>query len=163
MDATRKSREEFMNEFIERSGDISDLIKLSFNQNLEYNYKAAWILELIARNNLPIFLKHLKIFFNHLGEPTPGKQIRPIAKILEILSDNYLSSNCIDHKNSEQIISYSFQLLLGNYEVAPKVFAMTTVFNFSKEIPWARGELKAILERDYPSQSAGYRARAKKI
>ena len=40
---------------------------------------------------------------------------------------------------------------------------MNTLYLLGKDFEWVRPELRQILERDYPYQSAGFKARAKHI
>ena len=63
----------------------------------------------------------------------------------------------------QSVISWSFDQLIADRPVAIKVFAMQTVFHFQDREPWIRDALRNLLLENMNKESAGYRARAKKI
>ena len=48
-------------------------------------------------------------------------------------------------------------------KIAPKAYAMNSLFLLGKDIDWIHPELVTILERDFQMQSSGFKARARHI
>ena len=69
----------------------------------------------------------------------------------------------LSDKAVESLLNWSFDQLIQDRAVAVKVFAMQTVYQLMDFEPWIRNELRNILLNNMQRESAGYRARAKKI
>jgi hypothetical protein len=53
--------------------------------------------------------------------------------------------------------------LIGDARIAPKVFAMRTLSEFSTQYQWLKEALKNVLSENYSQQSAGYKAAARAV
>jgi hypothetical protein len=53
--------------------------------------------------------------------------------------------------------------LIGDARIAPKVFAMRTLYEFSTQNQWIKEALKNVLSENYLQQSAGYKAAARAV
>jgi hypothetical protein len=95
--------------------------------------------------------------------------VRPVAKVCEYLIKAYYSKE--DHaikttllpKHKERIIEACFDWMINDEKVAPKAYAMSTLFLLGRDHDWIYPELIIILERDFQTQSAAFRARARHI
>ena len=74
-----------------------------------------------------------------------------------------LIKTTLQQKHLEKIIETCFDYMINDEKIAPKAYAMNTLYFLGKDFKWIRPELREILERDYPNQSAGFKARAKHI
>ncbi|MEN1786069.1 MAG: hypothetical protein AAGF77_13140 [Bacteroidota bacterium] len=63
----------------------------------------------------------------------------------------------------EGIATVCFDWFIGEYKVATKVFAMTSLFYLGATFDWIRPELKAILTEKIAYGSAGFQNRGAKI
>ncbi|WP_010230437.1 hypothetical protein [Gillisia marina] len=80
---------------------------------------------------------------------------RALSKIL--FNFVQLSNIHLDPNQKESIITVCFNWLIRDEKVAVKAFSMQTLFLCSHENHWIKEDLKAILIKDYSSQSAGYK------
>ena len=53
--------------------------------------------------------------------------------------------------------------MITEQKVAVKAYSMHTLFLFGSEFDWVHPELRIILERDFSSQSAAFKARSRHI
>jgi hypothetical protein len=63
----------------------------------------------------------------------------------------------------EKIIEACFDWMINDEKIAPKAYAMNTLFLLGRDYDWIHPELVMILERDYQMQSSGFKARARRI
>jgi len=63
----------------------------------------------------------------------------------------------------KEIIELSFHWLISKEETAVKVFSMKNLYDLRNEEPWISGELKVIIEKEFPNSSQGFKPRATKI
>ncbi|MGB3152866.1 MAG: adenylosuccinate lyase, partial [Maribacter sp.] len=54
-----------------------------------------------------------------------------------------------------------FDWLIGNHKVAAKAYSMTCLLFLGRKFDWIHPELKLVLEQNYASGSAAYKARAR--
>jgi hypothetical protein len=62
----------------------------------------------------------------------------------------------------EKLMICCFDWLIGPLNIAPKVFAMTSLYYLGLKFPWVHPELKQVLLDTYANGSTGYQNRAKK-
>jgi len=95
--------------------------------------------------------------------------VRPVAKVCEYLTKAYYSKEknktqtTLLPKHKERIIEACFDWMINDEKVAPKAYAMSTLFLLGRDYDWIYPELIIILERDFQTQSAAFRARARHI
>ncbi len=63
----------------------------------------------------------------------------------------------------ERIIETYFDWMITNQKVAVKAFAMSSLYLLGQNNDWVHPELIMILERDFNSESAAFKARARHI
>jgi len=64
----------------------------------------------------------------------------------------------------EKMVELGFQWLIDDtIKVAPRAYSMTSLFQLGKDIDWVHSELKLVVEQNYASESAAYKARARMI
>ena len=68
----------------------------------------------------------------------------------------------VTNNQLEKIMTACFDWLIGPMNIAPKVFAMSSLYYLGFKFDWVHPELKQVLEDNYPNGTSGYRNRAKK-
>ena len=129
--------------------------------------RAAWVLEWICRENPELILKQTEEFTRNLENIVPDGSIRSAAKICEIISILWRKKpektppEASEFRN--RIVSACFKWLIGDFSKAAQAHSMQALYNLGHTESWIHHELKAELIQKYPSGSAGYKARARKI
>lgn len=129
--------------------------------------KAAWVLEYVVRKNQETIYPYLDTFTLHLDKLKLESSVRPAAKICKELMSAYFSKEknkaqqIIKNIHLECITTACFDWLIGAYKVAPKAYAITSLFELGKKYDWVHPELQLILEQNYNNGSAAYKARAR--
>lgn len=145
---------------------IPHLVDLSFEINNKLSIRSAWILE-FAEESLDTIYPYLNQITSEMNKLKFDSSKRPIAKICEILLDNYNnngnSRKYLMPKNKSQIISCCFDWMLGQEKVAVEAYSMNILYVLGKEERWIHEELKHILVNNMDHKSCGYKARGKKI
>lgn len=75
-------------------------------------------------------------------------------------------SDIIKHltkKHKEKITEVCFDWMISEEKVTVKAYSMNSLYFLGTEFDWIHPELKTIIERDYSSQSAGFKARSRHI
>ncbi|WP_281847171.1 adenylosuccinate lyase [Olleya namhaensis] len=148
---------------------IPKTLDILFRVDDKISPRAAWILEFMCKENLEALIPYLDQFTQNMGLVHLDSAERPVAKICEYLAKAYYGKPPSEIKKDllprhrEKIIEACFDWLIKDAKVAPKAYAMTSLFLFGKEYDWVYPELMTILERDFASQSAAFKARAKQI
>ncbi|MFB9052628.1 adenylosuccinate lyase [Formosa undariae] len=169
VDHSREKRVRYTQLILDAPSLIDNLLDILFMVDDKLSCRAGWVLEFVCKKNLLILLPYLDKFTSsiHLVHLDPA--VRPVAKICEYLAEkinipeNSLLQFMFSKQHKDRIISVCFDYMINNQKVATKAYAMWTLYVLGKEFPWIHPELAVILERDFLSQSAAYRARARKI
>ncbi len=156
-----KSRSSILKIVLENNILLNDLSKIAFNHSDKNHHKAIWIFEILAENNIDLIEPYIKSICNMLFKLKHQSAIRGISRILLFLHQNKKIQ--FTAFQEEKIIETSLDWLIGEYMIVPKIVAMHLLFDFGLKQSWILEELKLILERDYHSQTAGYKNRAKII
>lgn len=165
---SRDNRLQYAQMILDNTELLPLLMKIALSKNEPLSGKAAWILEFSSNQNLPALYPHLDYFCNHLDQPNSDSAIRPVAKICELLVTQHFKASdngetILKPSHLENITEFCFDVLIGDHQVAPKAYSMAALEKLGQHYDWINPELKIILERDYPSQSKGYQARARKV
>jgi hypothetical protein len=129
--------------------------------------RASWILEGVMRKDINYLFPHLDNFTALLKKVHLDSTVRPIAKICDLLITAYSykipnkSQKHITIKQLEKITAACFDWLIGDYKVAVKAYCMTTLLLLGQTLDWIHPELQGILEQNYATRSAAYKARAR--
>lgn len=164
---SREKRQFYSKMLIENPKLVPKILDILFTVNDKISPRAAWVLEFMCSENINALIPHLEIFTKNINKVHLDSAVRPVAKICEIIAKHYYAkeSNLIKNKltkvHQERIIETCFDYMINDEKVAPKAYGMITLFLFGKDFDWIHSELKIILDRDYPTQSAAFKARAR--
>ncbi len=148
---------------------IPILVDMIIQDDEEYGLRGGWALDLALQEDLHLILPALDKFCDGLLKLTNESAIRAFAKICQALLIAYFDKmdrqviNSIKPEHLETMTEACFDWLIGEHKVAPKVFAMSSLYELGKEFEWIHPELKIILQRGYEEGSAGFRSRARKV
>ncbi|MCW5517091.1 adenylosuccinate lyase [Muriicola sp. Z0-33] len=146
---------------------IEPLLEIAFDTINPVSSKAFWVLEFTTKNNLNYLFPYIDTFIDNLGKLKFESSIRPAAKICELLMICYFSKkqhDCqfiLDERRLEKVTTACFDWLIGEHKVATKAYSMTSLMHLGKKFSWVHPELVLILEQNYASGSAAYKARAR--
>ncbi|NNE33173.1 MAG: adenylosuccinate lyase [Winogradskyella sp.] len=169
VDHSRKKRLHYANIIIDDTKLITPLLEILFDVDDKISCRAAWVFEFICNEKLDIIIPHLDVFTSNLSEVHLDPAVRPVAKVCEYLVKAYYSKtdNKIKHTLTEnhkkQIVEACFDWMINDEKIAPKAYAMNSLFLLGTEYEWIHPELAIILERDFQIQSSGFKARARHI
>ena len=169
VDSSRENRLVHADLVLKDPNLIPKLIEIVFMVDDKISCKAAWVLEFVCNENLKALLPYLDTFTENLSEVHLDSAVRPVAKICEMLAKAFYSKennsvkSILQFQHKEKIIEYCFDIMINDEKIAPKAYAMQTLFLLGKDFNWIHLELVQILERDFPNQSAGFKARAKHL
>lgn len=145
------------------------LLKVVFDINDKISARAAWLFEFVARENLNAILPYLDTYIENMHTVRLDAAVRPMAKVAEYLTVAYdhQTANETQQKltitHRKKITEACFDWMLSNQKVAVKAYSMRTLYILGKEFDWIHAELLLILERDYNTHSAAFKARARDI
>ena len=169
VDSSRENRLEHADLVLKDPHLIPKLIEIVFMVDDKISCKAAWVLEFVCNENLKALLPYLDTFTENLSKVYFDSAVRPVAKICEMLAKAFYSKennsvkSILQFQHKEKIIEYCFDIMINDEKIAPKAYAMQTLFLLGKDFDWIHLELVQILEHDFPNQSAGFKARAKHL
>ncbi|MEM7485939.1 MAG: hypothetical protein AAF348_12090 [Bacteroidota bacterium] len=138
-------------------------------QDKQDSFNASWVFDHLMRKKLEFLLPHYETFTKGLADLKSESIIRPMAHVCELSMERYFKikdSRFIEHISNvhlERIMTINFDWLIGEYKIAAKAFAMSSLFYLGIHYDWIHPELKIILEQNIHGATAGYRSRASKI
>ncbi|WP_298550996.1 adenylosuccinate lyase [uncultured Algibacter sp.] len=148
---------------------VPKLLDILFMVDDKISPRAAWVFEFMCNHNINTIIPYLDMFTENMHKVHLDSAVRPVAKICEILAktytkkeDNYIKKN-LTETHKERIIENCFDYMINDEKVAPKAYAMSTLFLFGKDYEWVYPELARILEDDFSKQTAAFKARARHI
>jgi len=168
VNASRENRSKYANMVLKNMSLFPKLIDILLMVDDKVSCRAAWVLEFVCADYIYAIIPYLDKFTSNLRKIHLDSAVRPVAKVCQfIVVAHYAKKPNILKKalkpiHKELIIEACFDLMISNHKVAPKVYAMETLFLLGKETDWIHTELAIILEQDFPTQSAGYKVRAKR-
>ena len=121
----------------------------------------------MAQENLDYILPFIDIFTHKLVGLELDSSVRPMAKICEFLTRAYFSKTknktkeTLTPKHLELMATACFDWLIGEHKVAAKAYSMTSLLLLGRKFEWIHPELKMVLQLNYSSGSAAYKARAR--
>lgn len=166
---SREKRLYYANLVIKNPELIPKLLDILFRVNDKISPRATWVIEFMCSKNLNTIIPHLDEFTEKIHTIHLDSAVRPVAKICELLAIAYTAKEenkikkALNAKHKERIIETCFDYMINDEKVAPKAYAMNTLFLFGKEYDWIHPELVLILKRDFQLQSAAFKARARHI
>lgn len=169
VDHSRARRSKYAEIVLNNPELTKPLINILFKVDDKISCRAAWVLEYACGKNLKCMFPFLDQFTNDLNKIHLDPAVRPAAKICDYLVASYYSKNQTDTKkhlslkHRECITEACFDWMINDEKIAPKAYAMNSLYLLGSEFEWIHPELKIILERDFQMQSSGFKARAKHI
>ena len=166
---SRENRMHYAQMVINDCSLIPKLIDILLMVDDKVSARAAWVLEFVCGERLEVIIPYLDIFTTNMHKVHLDSAIRPVAKICEYLAKAYYGKEPSKIKEAlltihhEKIIEVCFDFLISNQKVAPKAYAMNTLYLFGKDYDWVHPELAVILERDFYKESAAFKARARHL
>ena len=168
INASRENRMTYANMVLNDMSLFPKLIDILFMVDDKVSCRAAWVFEFVCAEYIYAIVPHLETFTKNINRIHLDSSVRPVSKVCEYISKAYYSkeSNTIkktlspEHK--ERIIETCFDWMISDQKIAPKVYAMESLFLFGKDYDWIHPELAQILEQDFQIQSSGFKARAKR-
>lgn len=146
---------------------LSPLLSIAFDIDDKVSCKSFWVIEFTVKQQRELFFPYIDLFVNNLDKVIFDSSIRPCAKICEILIKDYFSKaknstqEVLTKEHLEGITTACFDWLIGEHKVAAKAYSMTSLLLLGRKFDWIHPELKMILEQNYESGSAAYKARAR--
>jgi len=166
---SREKRLYYANLVINTPTLIPKLLNILFMVNDPISCRAAWVFEFMCGKELETCIPYLDTFTNQMHTVHLDPAVRPVAKVCEYLITAYYSKkespikNHLSETHKEKIIASCFDWMINENKVAPKAYAMNSLYLLGNEFAWIHPELRSILERDYQMQSSGFKARARQI
>lgn len=119
--------------------------------------RAAWVLGHCGESNPQLISPYIKSLITNLDNNTiHDAVIRNTMRVLQFTS--------IPEKELGIVYNKCFELLTSRkMPVAVKVFSMTVMCNICMKEPGLKNELLGVIQNEIQHESAGYKARAKKI
>ncbi len=161
--ALRQSRKDTADFVLENQDLFPELLGYAMDVSYLFHHKACWILEWVF-NHKPIWFKeYLDLFFTNLPLFDHDGARRSIARIaMQIITEQNEILPCSPQQL--QIAKETFlDWLISNTKVASKVYAMKSIYYMSKNDIWLKDILLDIIQKDYESESAAFRAASKEI
>ncbi|MFD2727333.1 adenylosuccinate lyase [Hyunsoonleella rubra] len=162
---SREKRLYYANMVMDNPDLIPKLLDILFMVDDKISPRAAWVLEFMCSKKIEAIIPFLDRFTENMSKVHLDSAVRPVAKICELLikatSPSIEKALTVTHK--ERVIENCFDYMINDEKVAPKAYAMSTLFILGKEFDWVHPELQLILERDFHQQSAAFKARARHI
>lgn len=166
---SREKRTYYANLVINNPPLVSKLLEILFKVDDKISPRAAWVFEFMCSDDIEAIIPHLDFFTENIHKVHLDSAVRPVAKVCELIANAYTSKNdnkiktALNSTHKERIIETCFDYMINDEKVAPKAYSMSTLFLFGKEYDWIYPELITILERDFSSQTAAFKARARHI
>lgn len=166
---SREKRLYYANLVINNPDLIPKLLDILFMVDDKISCRAAWVFEFMCGENLEASIPYLDEFTESMHSVHLDSAVRPVAKVCEYLITAYYSRHdnsiklALLPKHKEKIVEACFDWMINDEKIAPKAYAMNSLFLLGQDYDWIHPELALILERDYQMQSSGFKARARHI
>ncbi|WP_234418255.1 adenylosuccinate lyase [Aquimarina aquimarini] len=169
IDHSREKRKYFATLVLDQPSLLPQLLAICARVDDEISCRASWGLEFLCKHKLDIILPYLDQLTDMAAMVYRHPAVRPMAKIFEYLiiayyqtkNDAVITSLTTPYR--ERMTEICFDWLITDQKVAPKAYAMTSLYLLGTEFDWVHPELKVTLENNYNTGSAAYKARARMI
>lgn len=166
---SREKRLFYSNLVIKNPDLIPKLLDILFRVDDKISPRAAWVFEFMCAERLEMIIPYLDRFTEYMHIVHLDPAVRPVAKICEHITMAYYSREShkikthLQPNHKEKIIETCFDWMINDEKVATKAYGMNCLYLLGNDYNWVHPELVTILERDYHSQSAAFKARARRI
>ncbi|WP_121665469.1 hypothetical protein [Mesonia aquimarina] len=161
-----ENRKKFTEKLLNHENFLSAIFSIISENKNTLGSKAARALELVCIKDSSKIFRHLNHILILAENAKEDAIVRPMAKILErsaIEHESIKNTFRLTQNEIEKIIAICFDWMITPQKVAPQAYSMQTLYILGKEQDWVHAELALILEQNYTSGSAGYKARSRKI
>jgi hypothetical protein len=159
--ARTENRNKLRDFILENPEFLNGLIDFGTDLNNKNHHKAVWIIEMIAEMKTQMLLPYINVICETISKYKNDSAIRGMSRVAFFLGTS--KQITLTENQEEKIIEICLDWLIRDERVACKVYAMQTLCHFGEKHNWINDELKEIVSRDYPNQSAGYKAAAREI
>lgn len=148
---------------------IPKLLDILFMVDDKVSCKAAWVFEFMCGEKLENIIPYLDRFTDNMHKVHLDSAVRPIAKVCEYVIKAFYSKtpnsiqSALTVAHRTKIVEACFDWMINDEKIAPKAYAINTLYLLGKDMDWIHPELSLILERDFHMQSSGFKARARHI
>jgi len=155
IDHSREKRNYFANLILANPDLLPKLLQICNEVDDDISCRASWGLEFLCKKNPISILPYLDQIITLAPKVYKHPAVRPISKVFEnIIIAHYKEKNAevqryLQRPHREKITEICFDWLITDQKVAPKAYAMTTLYLLGTEIDWVHPELKIILENNY--------------
>ena len=119
--------------------------------------RAAWPMSYISVAQPKLITPYLKKLLEYLDDPTIHEAIR--RNTMRLLQDINIPEDL-----HGEVMNRCFDIIQSvTYKPATKAFALTTLYNLSKQYPDIKQEIAAIIETSFPNESKAFQSRARKV
>ncbi len=166
---SREKRLHYANMVIQNPELIPKLLAILFMVDDKISCRAAWVFEFMCGENLEACIPYLDDFTKNMNKVHLDSAVRPVVKVCEYLIKAFYSKtknpiqSALKPIHKERIIEACFDYMINDEKIAPKAYAMNTLYLLGQDYDWIHPELAMILERDYQMQSSGFKARARHL
>ncbi|MGV3697285.1 hypothetical protein [Flavobacterium sp.] len=124
-------------------------------------YKGVWIIEMLAETHPQLLVPYINRICDVASHYKHESAIRGISRAINFLTQSKQIS--LTEEQQERFMEISLDRLIGDAKVAPKSFALHALGHYAQKHEWIKDELRNIISKDFPSQSAGYKAAAREV
>jgi len=146
---------------------LRDLIDLTFHQNKDIAFRAAWLLENLFLQRPEFYEQDLEYLLSRIAEVKYASCQRHYAKILMHITSpkapNIIRQEVLDY-DMEPIVGQCFDWMIDpKVKIAVKVFAGQALFNLRCRYVWITEELINQIEFLMRSGTAAIQSRGRKL
>lgn len=140
---------------------LPELVAFAIDLTNKNHYKAVWIIEMLVETHPILLTPFVDKICETISKYKHESAIRGMSRTAYFLSTSKTVS--LTENQKEKLIEICLDWLIGDAKVAPKAYAMYTLAHYAQKEDWLKDELKNIINKDFYTQSAGYKAAAKEV
>lgn len=172
LDNVNHSREKrhYYTQIIRSQPDLMRIaLEILFMVDDNRSNRAGWLVEFVTKSDITMILPHLDYLTAHIHTVYQDSALRPVAKVCEYLAVSYYkerdmsTQKFIQPEHKKRITEAAFNWLLTDQKVAIKAYSLTTLYYLGTENDWIHEELLCIIENQYATTSAAFKARSRHI
>ena len=139
---SREKRLHYANLVINNPGLVPKLLDILFMVNDKISCRAAWVFEFMCGENLEAAIPYLDLFTNNMNKVHLDSAVRPVAKVCEYLIKAYYSKHknniqtALTEEHKQKITEACFDWMINDEKIAPKAYAMNSLFLLGKDYDW---------------------------
>ncbi len=166
---SRENRRRMAEMTLQNPSLIPFLFDIAFTVDDPISCRACWVLEFTSKAHVDWILPYLDVFLKDVDKVHLDPAVRPMAKICEYLIEAYYGKNPSEVKqvlksvHLERITEVCFDWMITDQKVAVKAYSMRCLFLLGQSFDWIHPELRLILEQQYHTQTAAFKARTRHI